>query len=208
MSKRLLWSFLASVVVNVFAWVVFTKHTNTGIAGDIDREAVISIEHRTSIRKEPRRESIAQSLATSAVLAVPVEWRREGLVPINAPPVTLWLDWKKQTADFVPRIFLWQKTADSAGRHRRPSLHDAVREVLGSLSTQDIVLERSSAQRVCRGHSDGWFLSYAKMWDEPPLHFEETILIDGETIYRATYIRPVDAPEDRAARDALMTLCV
>ncbi|MGZ3563873.1 MAG: hypothetical protein ACXVAS_18880, partial [Vulcanimicrobiaceae bacterium] len=68
-------------------------------------------------------------------------------------------------------------------------------------------LYTSEPQRVCEGTRPGWFLSYDKPEDEPPIHVEDTLYVAGNTIYRATYVRPTDQLEDVKAREALNTLC-
>jgi hypothetical protein len=118
----------------------------------------------------------------------------------------VWLDWTKQSANFVPRVMLWQMQAVEPYM-RRPSLQDAVQNVLSSLRAGNAKVYTSKAQRVCGGERPGWFFSYLKPSGDPPLYVEETLFAASETIYRATYVRPADQPEDTKAREALNTLC-
>jgi hypothetical protein len=94
-----------------------------------------------------------------------------------------------------------------AGYMRGPSLQDAVQDVLASLRARDAKVYISKAQRVCSGRRPGWFFSYVKPSEDRPLHYDETLFMAGDTIYRATYIRRDDQPEDTKTREGLNTLC-
>jgi hypothetical protein len=141
-----------------------------------------------------------------ASLSLPPGWEKQDYGNKAATDTTLWLDWTKQSGPLVPRVFLWQRKA-VAGYMRRPSLQDAVQDVLASLRSANAKVYASKAQRVCSGKRQGWFFSYVKPWDDPPAHFDETLFMAGDTIYRATYIRADDQPEDTKTREGLNTLC-
>lgn len=141
-----------------------------------------------------------------ASLALPQGWTRQDFGFLGTTETAEWLDWKHQSAKWVPRVFVWRIKAET-GYMSRSSLHDAVHAVLSSLHDEGAKLYASKAQRVCGGERPGWFLSYVKTEDDPPLHLEETIFLDGDTIYRATYIRAAGEPEDAKTREALNTLC-
>lgn len=168
----------------------------------------IRIERRNTSR--PRHRASAEPAYVSpqqpAALWLPHGWAKENFGNIAETNTTLWLDWAKQTSNFVPRVFLWQKRMDDRYMHKA-SLQDAVEEVLSSLRAGNAEIYVSKAQRVCAGERVGWFLSYVKRDDDPPLHFDETVFMAGEIVFRATYIRPVDQPEDTKTREALSTLC-
>lgn len=155
--------------------------------------------------KHKRRRGTVPAPPVVASLSVPPGWERQDFGNVAETEVTLWLDWKKQTANFVPRLFLWQKKEEPD--MPEPSLQEAVQNVLSTLRNEDDELYTSKAQRVCRGERPGWFVSYVKREDDPPMHFDETLFVANGTIYRATYIRPADQPEDAQAREALNTLC-
>jgi hypothetical protein len=163
-------------------------------------------------RPAPRRVASAPAQTASlappqpASLALPPNWAKQDFGFLAATDTTTWLDWKKQSGAWVSRVFLWQRKVEEHYM-RRSSLRDAVEEILSSLRAEDATVYASKAQRVCGGRRAGWFLSYAKPKDDPPLHFDETLLMAGGTIYRATYIRAVDQAEDTKTRDALNTLC-
>jgi hypothetical protein len=142
-----------------------------------------------------------------ASLALPSGWSRQDLAFLGTTSTAEWLDWthSKKTDKWVPRIFLWQMNA-KPGYMRRPTLDDAVKQILDTLH-DDARMQTSRAQLVCNGERRGWFFSYVKPEDDPPLHFEETVYMSGEKIYRAIYIRSVDQPEDPQTRAALNTLC-
>lgn len=142
-----------------------------------------------------------------ATLALPQGWTREDFGFLGTTKAAEWLDWKNQSAKWVPRVFVWRIDADPAYMSR-PSLHDAVAQVLSTLHDERARMYISRAQAVCNGQRPGWFLSYVKTEDDPPLHLEETMFMDGTTIYRATYIRAAGQREDQQTRAALNTLCV
>jgi hypothetical protein len=141
-----------------------------------------------------------------AALSLPPAWAKQDFGNKAATDTTLWLDWTKQSGTFVPRVFLWQLKA-VAGYMRGPSLQDAVEDVLASLRARDATVYISKAQRVCSGKRPGWFFSYVKPSEDRLLHYDETLFMAGDTIYRATYIRRDDQPEDTKTREGLNTLC-
>ncbi len=142
-----------------------------------------------------------------ASLALPSGWSRQDFAFLGTTDTAEWLDWSKtkQSAKWVPRVFLWRMKTE-AGYMHAPSLHDAVAHILTSLR-QDARLHASRAQRVCDGQSEGWYLSYVKPDDDPPLHFDETVFMAGDKVFRAIYIRAVDQPEDPKTLEALNSLC-
>jgi hypothetical protein len=142
-----------------------------------------------------------------ASIALPSGWSRQDLAFLGTTNTAEWLDWthSKKNEKWVPRIFLWQMQAKTGYMHQ-PTLDDAVKQILDTLH-EDAKMQASRAQRVCSGERRGWFLSYVKPEDDPPLHFDETIFMVGQKIYRAIYIRSVDQAEDQKTREALNTLC-
>ncbi|MGZ3519043.1 MAG: hypothetical protein ACXVAM_18030 [Vulcanimicrobiaceae bacterium] len=225
---RFLWSLLASAVLNVFTWVALSAHLSVlrNVQAEEPRETLIGslssirIERRVpqstpqqpKIGRQPQRtasappQTVLLAPPQPASLSLPPGWARQDFGYLAATDTTTWLDWTKRSANWVPRVFLWQRKAE--GRYmRQPSLQDAVEDILASLRAEDAKLYASRAQRVCGGQRPGWFLSYVKPSDDPPLHFDETLFMAGETIYRSTYIRAVDQPEDTKTREALNTLC-
>lgn len=259
--RRLLWSFLASAILNVIIWVASSANSSpwNEQAETQPREVVavtasrIRLERRPpatprphpkpqptrspkpamtplplpkappvvprrvaklqppKIRHRPKPGSAAPEPMLAppppATLALPQGWTRQDFGFLGTTETAEWLNWKKQTARWVPRIFVWRIKAEE-GYMTRSTLKDAVNEMLSSLHDEGAKVYESRAQRVCGGQRDGWFLSYVKPEDDPPLHLEETIFMDGQTIYRATYIRAADQEEDRQSREALYTLCV
>jgi len=243
MRARLLWSLIASLVLNLFAWTVLPAALATHGERQAREQIVVAasfvrFEHRarhrsTSPPKAARRaeltlpqkpktvarhidrpsppaqepESAMLGPPPPASLALPSGWSRQDLAFLGTTATAEWLDWthSKKTDKWVPRVFLWEMNA-KPGYMRRPALDDAVKQILDTLH-EDARMQASRAQRVCNGERSGWFLSYVKTEDDPPLHFDETIYMTGEKIYRAIYIRSVDQPEDPQTRAALNTLC-
>lgn len=261
--RRLLWSFLASAILNVIIWVASSAHLELWrnapqeqpretVAVSVSpvrferrpratprpklkptpqpkpptpqpaqaplplpkppppvtpRHVVVAIKHH--VKKAPPQGADQPMLAPPppATLAVPRGWTRQDFGFLGTTETAEWLNWKNQSARWVPRIFVWRIKAEE-GYMSRSSLQSAVKEMVSSLHDEGAKLYASKAQRVCGGQRPGWFLSYVKPEDDPPLHLEETIFMDGETIYRATYIRAADQKEDPQTREALNSLCV
>lgn len=140
----------------------------------------------------------------TATLKVPPNWDQQDFANGAAADTTLWLDFKKARGAIVPRVFLLHlKTAYMSG----PTLQDAVRDILGNLRDEGAKIYVSKSSPVCRGKRPGWYLSYKKTKDDPPLEFVDTLYVSGDTVYRATYSRPVGQPIDAKTRAALKTLC-
>lgn len=243
MRARLLWSLLASLVLNLVAWTVvpaaFTIHREPQTRERLVVTAsFVRLEHRRRVRSTPQPKStarpklnlphaptpVARQIARTsapkqepesamlgppppASLSLPSGWSRQDLAFLGTTTTAEWLDWthSKKTDKWVPRIFLWQMNAKPGYMHR-PTLDDAVKQILDTLH-DDARMQTSRAQLVCNGERRGWFFSYVKSEDDPPLHFDETVYMTGEKIYRAIYIRSVDQPEDPQTRAALNTLC-
>lgn len=224
--RRLLWSLLASAVLNAGFWLLLpsmASHTSVAVPS---RETVrvsisrLRIERRPLRTPHPRRTrtTIAPHVATAdtttdiapappAYIALPSGWSRQGFAFLGTTETAEWLDWSKtkHSEKWVPRVFLWRMKMES-GYMQHLSLHDAVEHILATLR-QDAKITVSRAQRVCDGERDGWFLSYVKPDDDPPLHFDETVLLADGKVYRAMYIRAVSQPEDPDTRDALNSVC-
>jgi hypothetical protein len=229
---RFLWSLLASVLLHIFTWVAvpwsayLSSFRNAQTEDEtltvslpsilIERRAVTQLQRRPNIARVPgpkpklpilqAPQRLVSEPPRSASLLLPPEWGKQDYGNKAATDVKVWLDWTKQSAEFVPRVMLWQMQAPEAYM-RQPSLEDAVQDVLASLHAQGAKVYASKAQRVCRGHRQGWFFSYLNPSGDPPVRVEETLFAAGDTIFRATYVRPVDQPEDTPAREALNTLC-
>lgn len=140
----------------------------------------------------------------TATLKVPVNWDKQDFANGAAADTTLWLDFKKARGAIVPRVFLLHlKTTYMSG----PTLQDAVHDILGNLHAEGAKMYVSKAKTVCRGKRLGWFLSYRKPNDDPPLDFVDTLYVAGDTVYRATYSRPPGQPVDAKTIAALSTLC-
>jgi hypothetical protein len=139
-----------------------------------------------------------------AKLKLPVRWDKQDFANGAAADTTMWLDFSKARGATVPRVFLLHlKTSYLSG----PTLTDAIHDIVGNLHDEGAKVYVSRAQRVCGGKRRGWFLSYEKPNDDPPLQFEGTLFVAGDTVYRATYSRPDGQPEDPKTRAALNTLC-
>ena len=220
-STRLLCSLLASAMVNIFAWTGIALSTHTLPYATTKRQqsretlivssSTVHIERRIVRRRQspasaPPAERVAPVLPVTPSLYLPRSWTKQDTGNEGMLNVALWLDWTKQTAEFVPRVFLWQRQlTDPDGR--RASLKDAVQDILTTLHAEGDKLYASNPQRVCDGTQPGWFLSYDKPEDDPPVHIDDTLFVAGDTVFRATYVRPVGQPEDPKTRDALNSLC-
>ncbi|GAC1498713.1 MAG: hypothetical protein NVS1B2_21890 [Vulcanimicrobiaceae bacterium] len=140
----------------------------------------------------------------AAKLKVPVNWDKQDFANGAAADTTMWLDFRKARGAIVPRVFLLHlKTTYLSG----PTLQDAVHDISENLQSEGAKLYVSKAMRVCGGKRLGWFLSYRKPKDDPPLEFVDTLYVKGDTVYRATYSRPDGQPQDAKTITALSTLC-
>lgn len=214
---RLFYSFIASAALNILVWatvawlarVEFSTATAEQPRERIAAATPVQIERRIAPEQQratPHGRARAMQPALGPSLSVPSGWEKHDIGHEGMQEAALWLDWSKQTSDFVPRVFLWQKpmVADDG---RRLSLREAVRDVVAYLHDEGDKLFENRAQRVCGGRRLGWFLSYDKPEDDPPVHIDDVFLMDGDTVYRATYARPVHQREDPRTRRALNTLC-
>jgi hypothetical protein len=141
-----------------------------------------------------------------ATLALPHGWTKQDFGFLDTIETTEWLDWKHQSAKWVPRVFLW-KWKVKTGYMSRPTLPDTIKQIIETLHNEGAKLYASNAEQVCDGQRPGWYLSYEKTSDTPPIRFDETLYMTGETVYRAMYLRAADQPEDAQTRKALDTLC-
>lgn len=230
---RLLWSFLASVILHGLTLAAIARSANVSLQRNVETEderlmvspSSIRIERRTVPRPQ-RRPNIARiarpkpqppppqwqvqgtlsAPSQGASILLPTDWAMQDYGNKAATDVKVWLDWTKQSRNFVPRVMVWQMQAADPYM-RRPSLQDAVQDVVTSLRARGTKIDASKAQRLCGGARPGWFFSYLDTSGDPPLRVEETLIAVGETVYRATYLRPANQPEDPKAREALNTLC-
>lgn len=171
----------------------------------------VHIEHPTAAKSRRATSAELQTLSglsppQPAALTLPHGWAKQDFGNKASSDTAVWLDWTKRRTAFVPRVFLWQRKAETPYM-RPPSLRDAVDDVVASLQAKDVRIYASKAQRVCSGTRPGWFFAYVNLDDDPPVELEETVFFARGTIYRATYIRPANEPEDPATREALNTLC-
>jgi hypothetical protein len=141
-----------------------------------------------------------------ATLALPHGWTKQDFGFLGTIDTTEWLDWKHQSAKWVPRVFLW-KWKVKTGYMSRPSLQETIKQILASLHDEGAKIYASNSEHVCDGQRPGWYLSYTKTSDTPPIRFDETLYMSGEIFYRAMYLRAADQPEDSATRKALDTFC-
>lgn len=171
----------------------------------------VRIEHRVppapqQTKAQHHARHVVEPSAQGPSLSVPSGWEKHDIGHEGMQDAALWLDWSKQTAEFVPRVFLWQKPMISDDG-RRLSLRETVHDVVAYLHDEGDKVFENRAQRVCGGRRLGWFLSYDKPEDDPPVHIDDVFLLDGATVYRATYARPIEQREDVRTRRALNSLC-
>lgn len=191
----------------------FQRRTRTTMHAQPKRKSIVPRHTSPHVSVRPRKEAPSTATTTElapappAYISLPSGWSRQEFAFLGTTETAEWLNWgkTKHSDKWVPRVFLWRMKMES-GYMQRLSLHDAVEHILGTLR-QDAKIHVSKAQRLCDGERDGWFLSYVKPDDDPPLHFDETVLLAQGKVYRAMYIRSVDQPEDPDTREALNSLC-
>ena len=231
--RRLLSSFLAAVILHGFAFGALAWFAHRALVRNVAVEderlmvtpSSIRIDRRIPARprrrpdiarvprphsRPPQTEPPAQDPVSApsegASISLSPEWAKQDYGNMAATDVKIYLDWTKQSANFVPRVMLWQMQAADPYM-RPPSLQDGIQAISSSLRARGTKIDVSKAQRVCDGERPGWFFSYLDTAEDPALRVEETIFAAGQTVYRATYLRPADQPEDPKARAALNTLC-
>jgi hypothetical protein len=231
--RRLLSSFLAAVILHSFAFGALAWFAHRSLVRNVETEderlmvtpSSIRIERRIAARPQrrpdiarvprpqprplepaPQAQDPVSAPSQGASISLSPDWAKQDYGNMAATDVKIYLDWTKQSANFVPRVMLWQMQAADPYM-RRPSLQDAIQAVSSSVRARGTKIDVSKAQRVCDGERPGWFFSYLDTTEDPALRVEETLFAAGDTVYRATYLRPADQPEDPKARAALNTLC-
>jgi hypothetical protein len=145
----------------------------------------------------------------TATVSLPKNWQTTymGSARVNDRDIKMWLDWSNQSAEFVPRVYLWHRDIDALDP-REVSLRDEVNTVLAQLKDEGGArFYANRAARVCNGRYPGWFLSYDKTDAEPKVHIDDMLMIAHGQIYRATYVRTLDEKEDPKTQAALESLC-
>jgi hypothetical protein len=216
---RFWWSFLGSILINIAMWIalaayLFPLHlAESGAPREIFKVSSITLHAKRRTVRTPQPQSLPEPVDNTemappqpATLALPSGWSKQDFGFLGTTDASIWLDRTEHRGKWIPRVFLWDKKVEP-GYMQRTSMRDALKEILDSLHDEHAVMYASRAHRVCNGLRAGWFLSYSKPEDDPPLHFDETLFMANDTVYRATYIRAVDQPEDSKARAALDTLC-
>ncbi len=228
-SARLLGSFLASLALNLLAWTVAIWLGNpirTYVPAEViaTRTTRVRMERaapptprptpapKPTPRYRPQRNAVALKPITPPIrptLSLPRNWQTTymGSAGVNDRDVRLWLDWSHQSAEFVPRIYLWHRTIDALDP-REVTLRDAVNGIVSQLNNEgSVIFYANRPERVCGGRYPGWFLSYDKRDGDPKIHIDDMLLIAHNSIYRATYVRTLDEAENPRTRDALHSLC-
>jgi hypothetical protein len=181
-------------------------------AADETRELVLSsspirIEHRARTKPKARvREQESVASPQSPTVKLPAGWSKADFGYGASTETTVYLDWTKQSKNFVSHTLV-AKLKDSDGYVKAGSLQAAVRDRLAGLRAGAATVNVSEPARVCHGTRPGWFFSYTKLWDDPPLHFDESLFIADGVVYMAVYMHAADQPEDQRTRKALTSLC-
>lgn len=232
-AARFFGALLASVAINAFAWYAISMMITHLPHAEHAEELAI---HTTRIRMErrppptptpkptpkPKAKPAAPRLRThgatpagpvqppvEAVIALPKNFQTTylGSARVNDRDIKMWLDWSNQSAEFVPRVYLWHRAIDALDP-REVSLHDEVQTILAQLKDEgDIKFYANHAARACNGRYPAWYLSYDKDDADPHVHIDDMLLIANGQVYRATYVRTLDEKEDAAARAALTSMC-
>lgn len=234
-TNRLISATLASVIVNAFVWIILAAIGNVLPYYAFPQTIVVRVSH-VRIEHQPRPTPVptaaptphpfrprtprlrayrAPRLAGPArppmlpTISLPANWKTTymGSARVNDRDVKLWLDWSHQSAEFVPRVFLWHRQVDALDP-REVTLRDAVNDILSQLKDEGSVkFYANRAERVCGGRYPGWFLSYDKLDGDPKIHIDDMLLLANNNVYRATYVRTLDESENDATRMALHSLC-
>lgn len=204
-SQVRLWSLLGSTILNAVAWWTFFAHVSALRADDArDADPIAVSSSRLRIERRPARRPPPP--ARPATLTLPAGWSQQDFGNMAGTNTTVWLDWTKAGKNFIPHVLVGDLPA-AGGYMRADSLQAAVRDRLAGLRAGGAKIEQSAPMRVCRGTRAGWFFSYAKLWDDPPLRFDEALSVAGGRVTMAVYMRPAGQPEDARTRAALAGLC-
>jgi hypothetical protein len=137
-------------------------------------------------------------------LKMPVEYDTQDLANGAASDVSKYVDFYKAKGAFVPQVWLVHlKTSYLSG----PTLQDAVHDIVASLGPDGAKISASKPQRICRGKYPAWFLSYSQPDQDLPGQYESILFVEGDTMYRVMYSRPLGQPEDPQTRAAMNALC-
>lgn len=181
-------------------------------AADETREFALSsspirIEHRTETKPKIRvRGEASVASSQSPTVKLPAGWDKQDFGNVAMRDTAVYLDWTKQSKNFVSHVLV-TKLKDSDGYVKAGSLQAAVRDRLEGLRAGAATVNVSEPARVCHGTRPGWFFSYTKLWDDPPLHFDESLFIANGAVYMAVYMHATDQPEDQRTLKALTSLC-
>lgn len=181
-------------------------------AADETRELALSsspirIEHRTETKPKIRvRGEASVASSQSPTVKLPAGWDKQDFGNVAMRDTAVYLDWTKQSKNFVSHVLV-TKLKDSDGYVKAGSLQAAVRDRLEGLRAGAATVNVSEPARVCHGTRPGWFFSYTKLWDDPPLHFDESLFIANGAVYMAVYMHATDQPEDQRTLKALTSLC-
>ena len=137
-------------------------------------------------------------------LKIPLSYDTQDLANGAASDVSKYVDFSKAKGAFVPQVWLVHlKTSYLSG----PTLHDAVHDIVTSLEPDGAKISVSKPQRVCHGKYPAWFLSYSQPGQDLPGQYENILFLQGGTMYRVMYSRPLGQPEDPKTRAAMNALC-
>jgi hypothetical protein len=228
---RFFGALLASALINGFAWCAISMmalHFHETQQRENFRIAVarLRFEHkppptptpspvptpRPRVRPKTRPNVVAAGPVTppmQATISLPKNWQTTylGSARVNDRDIRMWLDWKSQSAEFVPRVYLWHREIDALDP-RSVSLTQTVQGVLAQLKNEGSVrFYASHAERACNGRYPAWYMSYDKLDGDPKIHIDDIFLIANSNVYRATYVRTLDEKEDATTVAALASLC-
>jgi len=214
---------LASIAINLIAWSAISMTSLLRQRDDRPEKLAVVVSHLHLEKRppptptpKPTARPTASAVALGPVtppmqptIALPGNWKTTymGSARVNDRDIKLWLDWSNQSAEFVPRVFLWHRQIDALDP-REVTLHDEVQSVIAQLNNEGSVkFYANHAVRACNGRYPGWLLSYEKDDADPHVHIDDMLLVANDNIYRATYVRTLDERENAATVAALASLC-
>ena len=140
----------------------------------------------------------------SVKLTMPPKYDTQDLANGAASDVSKYVDFSQARGAFVPQVWLVHlNTSYLSG----PTLQDAVHDIVASLQPGEAKISASKSQRVCHGKYAAWFLSYSRPDEDLPGDYENILFVEGDTMYRVMYSRPLGQPEDPQTRAAMNALC-
>ncbi len=168
------------------------------------RAHIVRAPHVKAMRDGSGAPSMSFKHNQSVALKMPLRYDTQDLANGAASDISKYVDFSKAKGAFVPQVWLVHLNVSYLSG---PKLQDAVHDIVASLAPDGAKITASKPQRVCHGKYPAWFLSYAQPTQDLPGQYESILFVEGDTMYRVMYSRPLGQPEDPETRASMNALC-